>query len=106
MIRFGILAGVSTDVQAGDKASIPDQIATCRRAIAQLGAVEIDCFTMDGYSRTGYDSLADAMNDIPPLKEAIVGASLLPSHCQAASLSCGTMGNTTISSIVSQSRSL
>lgn len=74
MIRFGILAGVSTDIQAGDKASIPDQIATCRRAIAQLGGVEVDCYTMDGYSRTGYDSLADAMHDIPPLKEAIEGA--------------------------------
>ena len=74
MIRFGILAGVSTDVQAGDKASIPDQIATCRRTIAQLGGVEVDCYTMDGYSRTGYDSLADAMNEIPPLKNAIEGA--------------------------------
>jgi len=73
-IRFGILAGVSSDIQVQDKASIPDQINTCRRAIQQLGGVEVNCFTMDGYSRTGYDSLADAMNDIPPLKEAIESA--------------------------------
>lgn len=72
MIRFGILAGVSSDPQAGeDKGSIDDQISTCRRTIHQLGGIEVDCFTMDGYSRTGYDSLADAMEDIPPLKDAI-----------------------------------
>ncbi|HLE52682.1 MAG TPA: recombinase family protein [Anaerolineales bacterium] len=74
MIRFGILAGVSSDAQVEDKESIPDQIRTCRHAIAQLAGVEIACYTMDGYSRTGYDSLADAMNDIPPLKEAIEAA--------------------------------
>ena len=75
MIRFGILAGVSTDMQArDDKASIPDQVATCRRAILHLGGKEVALYTMDGYSRTGYDSLADAMNDIPPLKDAIEAA--------------------------------
>lgn len=75
MIRFGILAGVSSDPQArDDKASIPDQIATCRRVVEQLGGYEIAVYIMDGYSRTGYDSLADAMRDIPPLKEAIEAA--------------------------------
>lgn len=71
MIRFGILAGVSTDIQAEDRASIPDQIETCRRVIAQLGGVEVEHYIMDGYSRSGYDSLTDAMEEIPPLKQAI-----------------------------------
>ena len=75
MIRCGILAGVSSDLQArDDKASISDQLATCRRVIAQLGGTETGCYVMDGYSRTGYDSLADAMRDIPPLNEAIEAA--------------------------------
>lgn len=75
MIKFSILAGVSSDAQAHeDKASIPDQLKTCRATIEQLGGEEIGCYIMDGYTRTGYDSLADAMNDIPPLKEAIEAA--------------------------------
>ncbi len=73
-IRFGILAGVSSDVQVIDKDSIPDQIETCRRAIQQFNGIETDCYIMDGYSRSGYDSLADAMEDIPPLKQAITDA--------------------------------
>lgn len=68
MIRFATLAGVSSDVQKGeDKASIPDQIKTCRAVIKQLGGIEIDVYIMDGYSRSGYDSLDVAMGDIPPL---------------------------------------
>src|SRR5690349_8041945 len=73
-VKFGILVGVSSDVQVEDKASIPDQIQTCRATIEQLGGEEVGCYVMDGYSRTGYDSLADAMEDIPPLKEAIQAA--------------------------------
>lgn len=72
--RFAILAGVSTDAQADEKASIPDQIDTCRRVIHEWRGIETACHIMDGYSRTGYDSLADAMEDIPPLKQAIEGA--------------------------------
>lgn len=74
MIRFGILAGVSSDAQVEDKDSIPDQIKTCRNVIEQFDGVEAGCYIIDGYSRTGYDSLADAMDDIPPLKEAIEAA--------------------------------
>lgn len=74
-IRFSVLAGVSSDDQTGDdKGSIDDQIATCRRAIANLGGVEVDCFIMDGYSRSGYDSLDLAMREIPPLSAAIRAA--------------------------------
>lgn len=75
MIKFGILAGVSTDLQAAEeRESIPDQISTCRRAIAQLGGLEVSLYTIDGYSRTGYDSLAEAMRDIPALSSAIEDA--------------------------------
>lgn len=73
MIRFAILAGVSTDPQAhDDKMSIPDQIANCRKLIAANGGLESSGpYIMDGYSRTGYDSLDVAMSEIPPLKQAV-----------------------------------
>jgi hypothetical protein len=74
MFRFTILAGVSSDAQVEDLGSIPDQIQTCRQAIQQFGGVEVGCYVMDGYSRTGYDSLAEAMDDIPPLAGAIKDA--------------------------------
>jgi len=74
VIKFGILAGVSSDAQVEDKASIDDQIKTCRAVIRQLGGIEAGCWTMDGYSRTGYDSLPEAMENIPPLKAAIEAA--------------------------------
>jgi hypothetical protein len=75
-IRFAILAGVSTDHQAGDdKASIPDQVRHCRAKIAQFeGKETAGPFIMDGYSRSGYDSLDVAMSEIPPLGEAIRSA--------------------------------
>lgn len=74
-IRMAILAGVSSDVQANEgKESIPDQIKTCRRVIEHHKGIETACYVFDGYSRSGYDSLSDAMNDIPPLKEAIEAA--------------------------------
>lgn len=75
MIRFGMLVGVSTDMQArDDKDSIPDQIATCRKVIEDLRGVEAGVYVMDGYSRTGYDGLAEAMENIPPLKDAVDAA--------------------------------
>lgn len=72
-IRFAILAGVSTDKQASDdKRSIPDQIAHCRAKIIQnLGVESAGPFVMDGYSRTNYDSLEVALNEIPPLGDAL-----------------------------------
>jgi DNA invertase Pin-like site-specific DNA recombinase len=75
IVKWAILAGVSSDKQAEeDKGSIDDQIATCRHAIQQLGGEEVACYIMDGYSRSGYDSLSDALEDIPPLKEAVEAA--------------------------------
>jgi hypothetical protein len=75
-IRFAILAGVSTEGQAReDKLSIPDQIEKCRERIAQYEGFEaIGPFIMNGYSRSGYDSLDVAMSEIPPLGEAIHAA--------------------------------
>jgi DNA invertase Pin-like site-specific DNA recombinase len=75
-IRFAIFAGVSTDKQATeDKQSIPDQIKTCRNAIAaHRGTETAGPYIMDGYSRTDYDSLEIAMQQIPPLQQAIHAA--------------------------------
>lgn len=72
MIRFAILAGVSSIVQANEeKQSIPDQVKTCRRVIQQYQGIEAGCYVFDGFSRTGYDSLAEAMAAIPALKDAV-----------------------------------
>lgn len=75
-VRFAILAGVSTDAQATpEKLSIPDQLKHCREKIAALNGIETtEPFIMDGYSRTGYDSLEVAMREIPPLAAAIHAA--------------------------------
>ena len=75
--RFAILAGVSSDRQAAEgKDSIPNQVEMCRKFIKQTpGGIEsAGPFVMDGFSRTGYDSLEIAMRDIPPLKAAIGAA--------------------------------
>lgn len=75
MIRFAILAGVSSIIQANDdKQSIPDQLRTCRRAIKQFQGEEVGCYVFDGFSRTGYDSLTDAMTAIPALRGAVEDA--------------------------------
>lgn len=75
-IRFAIFAGVSTEGQAhADKRSIPEQIAFCRAIIAANKGVETGGpYVMDGYSRSGYDSLDVAMQEIPPLGDAIRAA--------------------------------
>jgi recombinase len=74
MIRFAILAGVSSDVQVADRESIPDQVRTCRRAIQQFQGTELGCYIFEGYSRTGYDSLAEAMGAIPAIQQAVQDA--------------------------------
>lgn len=72
MIRIASLVGVSSDEQAKEeKGSIPAQIEYCRKYIEANGGIPAGVYVMDGYSRTGYDSLADAMQDIPPLGQAI-----------------------------------
>lgn len=75
-IKFAILAGVSTDAQATpEKLSIPDQLTRCRERITQSAGIETSGpYIMDGYSRTGYDSLEVAMREIPPLAQAIQDA--------------------------------
>lgn len=74
--RYSVLAAVSSDPQAhDDKASLPDQIRTARAAGQQQGGVEsTDPFVLDGFSRTGYYNLSDALVEIPPLAEAIEAA--------------------------------
>lgn len=76
MFRFAIFAAVSSDPQAReDKASLGDQVKTARAAGIQQGGIETaGPFVLDGYSRTGYVNLSDALEDIPPLAEAIQAA--------------------------------
>jgi DNA invertase Pin-like site-specific DNA recombinase len=76
MFRFATFAAVSSDPQAReDKASLDDQVLTARAAAVAQGGVETaGPFVIDGYSRTGYVNLSDAIEEIPPLAEAIRAA--------------------------------
>jgi DNA invertase Pin-like site-specific DNA recombinase len=76
MFRYAVLSGVSSDIQAEeDKGSLDDQIQTARRAGEQQGGRETaGPFVLDGYSRTGYVNLSDALRDIPPLQAALEAA--------------------------------
>lgn len=74
--RFGVLAAVSSDPQAReDKFSLSDQVEFSRSAGLSQGGIEATGpFILDGYSRTGYVNLSDAVEDIPPLAEAVEAA--------------------------------
>ena len=74
--RFAILSAVSSSPQAHeDKASLGDQILTARAAgIAQGGIETSGPYVLDGYSRTGYVNLSDALTEIPPLAQAVEAA--------------------------------
>ena len=76
IFRYAVFAAVSSTPQAReDKASLGDQIKTARAAGLQHGGIETaGPFVLDGYSRTGYVNLSDAIDDIPPLAEAIQAA--------------------------------
>jgi site-specific DNA recombinase len=76
MFRFATFAAVSSDPQAReDKASLGDQVETARAAgLAQGGLETAGPFILDGYSRTGYVNLSDALRDIPELASAIQAA--------------------------------
>lgn len=74
-IRYAILAGVSTEKQATpDKLSIPEQLKFVREKMHGQGIETAGPYIMDGYSRSGYDSLEVAMQEIPPLHDAIQAA--------------------------------
>lgn len=71
-LRVAIWAAVSTDEQAlHDKGSISMQVDACKKMAENFGAEIVGVFIADGYSRTAYYNLADAMYDIPPLKDCI-----------------------------------
>jgi hypothetical protein len=71
--KFALLTAVSSDEQArDDKASLKDQEEFARKAGKAQGGIETaGPFVLDGYSRSGYVNLSDALEDIPPLKDAI-----------------------------------
>lgn len=73
---FGILTAVSSDQQAReDKASLEDQEKMSRNEGIRQGGVEsTKPFVLDGYSRSGYYDLSSAINDIPPLGDALAAA--------------------------------
>lgn len=76
MFRYAVFSAVSTDAQAhDDKASLEDQVETARRAGNDQGGTETaGPFVLDGFSRSGYVNLSDALDDIPPLADAIEAA--------------------------------
>lgn len=73
--RFAIWSAVSTDEQVQDHDSLNNQIQDARSYAERLGGVEAcEPFIADGYSRSFYEGLSEAMADIPPLKEAMLAA--------------------------------
>lgn len=73
--RFAVWAAVSTEEQVKDKDSLANQVRDCRAYAERLGGVETcEPFIADGYSRSAYEGLSEAMEDIPPLKAAIAAA--------------------------------
>lgn len=73
--RFGVFSSVSSDEQVEDKDSLANQIMICREYGERLGGVETaGPFIADGFSRTFYEGLSEAMADIPALREAIYAA--------------------------------
>lgn len=74
--RYAIFARVSSDPQAKeDKASLPDQVRYSRAYGNEEGGIETaGPFIGDGFSASNYDSLKDAIEDIPALKEAVSAA--------------------------------
>ena len=67
-LRAALWAAVSKDEQAQDKASIPSQLEITRLAAERMGAMVTGTYIADGFSRSSYYNLDDAMEDIPPLK--------------------------------------
>lgn len=88
MIRFHILVGVSSAAAVEEKDSIPDQIRTCRAAIQHHGGVEVGLSIFDGYSRTGYENLSDALREIPAIAEAVSAAEALTPAVEFVSAFC------------------
>jgi DNA invertase Pin-like site-specific DNA recombinase len=72
-MKFAIWAAVSTPEQAKkEKTSIEDQVQSARSFALRHGGVE-SCgpYILDGYSRTGYEGLAEAAADIPQLQQLL-----------------------------------
>lgn len=70
-MRYAIWTAVSTRAQAAqDKVSLVEQETKCRAYAAAQGWRETaGPFVANGYSRTGYSDLSDALIDIPPLRD-------------------------------------
>jgi len=71
--RFALYSAVSSPEQAKqDKTSLDDQLATARAfALRQGGEETAGPYILDGYSRTGYEGLAEAAGEIPQLNQLL-----------------------------------
>jgi DNA invertase Pin-like site-specific DNA recombinase len=85
MFRFAVFAAVSSEEQVKsknkvtgkieEKFSLENQVKECRAYGLSLGGIESHKpFVADGYSRSAYEGLSDAMADIPALKDAVQAA--------------------------------
>jgi len=73
--RFAIFAAVSREEQVIDKDSLSNQVNDGRAYGDRLGGKETaGPFIADGYSRSFYEGLGEAMAEIPPLREAMRAA--------------------------------
>lgn len=72
-IKFAIWTAVSTSAQATeDKVSLKAQEQKCREYARSQGWLETaGPYVANGYSRTGYTDLTDAIVNIPPLGDAL-----------------------------------
>jgi DNA invertase Pin-like site-specific DNA recombinase len=73
--RFAVWAAVSTDEQVQDHDSLDNQLRDGRAYAERMGGVEsAGPYVADGYSRSFYEGLSEAMGDIPPLRAAMLAA--------------------------------
>jgi DNA invertase Pin-like site-specific DNA recombinase len=73
--RFAVWAAVSTDEQVQDHDSLDNQLRDGRVYAERMGGVEsAGPYVADGYSRSFYEGLSEAMGDIPPLRAAMLAA--------------------------------
>lgn len=73
--RFAIFAAVSREEQVIDHDSLANQVRDGRAYAERFGGVEThDPFIADGYSRSFYEGLSEAMAEIPPLRDAMQAA--------------------------------
>lgn len=73
--RYSVWSAVSSDEQVTDHVSLENQIRDCREYAERLGGKETaGPYVADGYSRSYFEGLPEAMEIIPALKDAMLAA--------------------------------